>query len=227
MTCEPPFTWTGCPLGGQGTTWRAGPEGTGLSRGEAGSRCCGRCSCRCRCRSDRRSPRRAGRGVRRNAPGREPTSDTERQVDVGEDRTAHAGAVEGQRATEDVRVHPSDRLEQREMRSEHLVLECQPEQHRCSRVALLVHRVSQTGTNRPAAFVSATTAAATSSHPSSSPGSGLRPAITSWRKLAEFSVTPRKHEPPPSEAPAAIAPWSESGALRYVTRAAIAVGVNP
>ncbi len=47
--------------------------GTVLSRGEAGSRCCGRCSCRCRCRSDRRSPRRAGRAVRHNAPaGRSP-----------------------------------------------------------------------------------------------------------------------------------------------------------
>ena len=42
-------------------------------------------------------------------------------------------------------MHPSDRLEQREVRTEHLVLACQPEQHRCARIALLVHRVSETG----------------------------------------------------------------------------------
>ena len=40
------------------------------------------------------------------------------------------------------------------------------------------------------------------------------------------SVTPRKRDPPPSS-PAASAPCTESGADRKVTRAAIAVGVNP
>src|SRR5205814_6743741 len=42
----------------------------------------------------------------------------------------------------------------------------------------------------------------------------------------QSSVTPRNRDPPPSS-PAASAPCSESGADRYVTRAAIAVGVNP
>ena len=40
------------------------------------------------------------------------------------------------------------------------------------------------------------------------------------------SETPRNRDPPPSS-PAARAPWIDSGALRYVSRDAMAVGVNP
>jgi hypothetical protein len=86
------------------------------------------------------------------------------------------------------------------------------------------------GTNFFASRADLTAASARSSNSASVDG-GRCPeagaeASTFARNCPQSSVTPRNREPPPSR-PDASAPCTESGADRYVTRAAIAVGVNP
>ena len=82
------------------------------------------------------------------------------------------------------------------------------------------------GTYLPASRVRRTASRATASQPASSVGVSSTSSRAACRKAPQSSVTPRKREPPPSR-PAASAPCSESGAERYVRRAAIAVGVKP
>ena len=69
----------------------------------------------------------------------------ERQAEVGEHRAAHARAVERQRPSEDLRVHPANRLEQLQVRAAHALFRSDLNQPRCARVADLVHRVAEAG----------------------------------------------------------------------------------
>ena len=65
------------------------------------------------------------------------------------------------------------------------------------------------------------------SQPASSAGRLPRRSLSaSLRNRPVSSLTPRNRDPPPSR-PAARAPWMASGALSQVSRAAMAVGVNP
>ena len=80
---------------------------------------------------------------------REAAQQLQRQVEVGERGAADAGAVERQRLPEHLRVHPADRLEQREVRTELPLLAGDLEQPRRARVAVLVHVVAQAGDEEP------------------------------------------------------------------------------
>src|ERR1700733_1151970 len=82
------------------------------------------------------------------------------------------------------------------------------------------------GTNFRSALARVTAARASASKPASSVGISPASASTASRNWPQSSVTPRNRDPPPSS-PAASAPCTESGADRYVIRAAIAVGVKP
>jgi hypothetical protein len=124
----------------------------------------------------------------------------------------------------DLGVHRADRLQQAQVRPDDALLLGDGVEPPGPRVTVAVDVVTQTWINRERSRSACTVSRAKRSHPASSVGSPARSAAL--RNRAESSVTPRKREPAPST-PAASAPCTDSGADRYVSRAAIAVGVNP
>ena len=80
---------------------------------------------------------------------REAAQDLDGEAEVAQDGAAGAGAVEGKRPAEQLRVDPPDRLEQRQVRSEQPFLVRDPQQHRRAWIPVLVHVVSQPGDVEP------------------------------------------------------------------------------
>ena len=75
----------------------------------------------------------------------DPTRDSERNIDIGDRSPAYAGTVERQGLAENRWVCSPNCFEQRQVRSEHIVLAGETEQYRGARVSVLMHGVTEPG----------------------------------------------------------------------------------